>query len=285
MTHDIKIGLFSINTDHLVDGEALATVATAAEQAGFESLWTAEHVVLPDPQIPPSPLPPDARLLDPTVALGYVAAVTNEIKLGTGIIILPQRNPLVLAKELASVDVLSNGRMIFGIGVGYLQPEFEAIGVPMEDRGARATEYIEAMRSIWNDNDPSYDGKFVSFSGVKSYPQPIQRPGPPVVMGGHSKPAWRRAVTHCEGWYGFMLNPEATGENLAGLARAGEQYERPDWMNELEITVTPRMRPGPEMIDAYSELGVDRLVLLAGAQSVDESLAFIEHIHDTLLSQ
>ena len=284
MTHDIDIGLFSINTDHLVDGEALAKVASAAEQAGFESLWTAEHVVLPDPQVPPSPLPPDARLLDPAVALGYVAAVTTEIKLGTGIIILPQRNPLVLAKELASVDVLSGGRTIFGIGVGYLQPEFEAIGIPMEDRGARATEYIEAMRSIWNDEDPSYSGEFVSFSGVKAYPQPVQRPGPPVVMGGHSKPAWRRAVTHCEGWYGFMLNPEATAENLAGLAHAEQQCDRPDWMDELQITVTPRMRPGPEMIEKYGELGVDRLVLLGGAQSVDESLAFIEHIHDTLLS-
>ena len=132
MANDIDIGRFSINTDHLADGEALSKVAVAAEEAGFESLWTAEHVVLPDPQAPPSPLPPDAELLDPAVALAYVAAITTQIKLGTGIIILPQRNPLVLAKELASVDVLSNGRMIFGVGVGYLEPEFAAIGVPME---------------------------------------------------------------------------------------------------------------------------------------------------------
>ena len=117
MANEIDIGLFSINTDHLVDHEALSKVAIAAEQAGFESLWTAEHVVLPDPQVPPSPLPPNAELLDPAVALAYIAAVTTEIKLGTGIIILPQRNPLVLAKELASVDVLSNGRVIFGVGV------------------------------------------------------------------------------------------------------------------------------------------------------------------------
>ncbi len=130
MANDIDIGLFSINTDHLVDGEALSTVAVAAEQAGFESLWTAEHVVLPDPQAPPSPLPPDAELLDPTVALGYVAAVTTDIKLATGIIILPQRNPLVLAKELASVDVLSNGRTIFGIGVGYLDLNLKQLGFP-----------------------------------------------------------------------------------------------------------------------------------------------------------
>ena len=182
MANDIDIGLFSINTDHLADGEALSKVAVAAEEAGFESLWTAEHVVLPDPQAPPSPLPPDAELLDPAVALAYVAAITTQIKLGTGIIILPQRNPLVLAKELASVDVLSNGRMIFGVGVGYLEPEFAAIGVPMEDRGRRTTEYIEAMRSIWNDEDPAYAGDHVSFAGVKAFPRPIKRPGPPVVI-------------------------------------------------------------------------------------------------------
>ena len=284
MTNDIDIGLFSINTDHLADPVALATVAKSAEEAGFESLWTAEHVVLPNPQVPPSPLPPEASLLDPTVALSYIAAVTKEIKLGTGIIILPQRNPLVLAKELASVDVLSNGRVIFGVGVGYLGPEFEALGVPMADRGQRTTEYIEAMRSIWNDERPAYEGSYVSFAGVNAFPRPVQRPGPPVVMGGHSKPAWRRAVTHGEGWYGFMLNPEATATNLAGLAIAAEQYRRPNELADLEITVTPRMRPGQEMIDSYGELGVDRLVLVSGAQTVDETLGFIEHIHDTLLS-
>ena len=284
MANDIDIGLFSINTDHLVDAEALSTVAMAAEEAGFESVWTAEHVVLPDPQMPPSPLPPDAELLDPTVALGYVAAVTTRIKLATGIIILPQRNPLVLAKELASVDVLSNGRMLFGVGVGYLEPEFDAIGIPMEDRGRRTTEYIEAMRSIWNDEDPAYEGDYVSFAGVKAFPRPIQPLGPPVIMGGHSIPAWRRSVTHSQGWYGFMLDPEATSANLAGLSEANQKYDRPSELGQLEITVTPRMRPGSEMIERYGELGVDRLVLLSGARSVDESLAFIEHIHETLMS-
>lgn len=189
-----------------------------------------------------------------------------------------------MAKELASVDVLSNGRTIFGVGVGYLEPEFEAIGIPMEDRGRRTTEYIEAMRSIWNDDDPAYDGDYVSFSGVKAFPRPVQPLGPPVVMGGHSRPAWRRSVTHSQGWYGFMLDPEATSENLSGLAEAEQKYDRPHELGELEITVTPRMRPGPEMIEKYGELGVDRLVLLSGARSVDESVAFIEHIHETLLS-
>ena len=279
----MKIGLYSINGGHLANPDDMARVAVAAEEAGFESLWTAEHVVLPDPQVPPSPLPAEVPLLDPAVALAYLSSVTTEINLGTGIIILPQRNPLVLAKELASVDVLSKGRLIFGVGVGYLAPEFEALGIPMEDRGPRSIEYIEAMRSIWHDNEPNYEGKYVSFSGVNANPRPVNSLGPPVVMGGHSKPAWRRTVTHCQGWYGFMLDPEGTAKNIAGIRELEGQYERPEGLGEIEITVTPLMRPGVEMLETYGEMGVDRLVLLAPVQNVDESLAFIEQIHATML--
>ena len=280
----MKIGLYSINGGHLANPDDMGRVAVAAEEAGFESLWTAEHVVLPDPQVPPSPLPAEVPLLDPAVALAYLSSITTEINLGTGIIILPQRNPLVLAKELASVDALSKGRLIFGVGVGYLAPEFEALGIPMEDRGPRSIEYIEAMRSIWHDNEPKYDGKYVSFSGVKANPRPVSPLGPPVVMGGHSKPAWRRTVTHCQGWYGFMLDPEGTAKNIAGIRELEGQHERSEGLGEIEITVTPLMRPGVEMLETYGEMGVDRLVLLAPVQNVDESLAFIEQIHATMLS-
>src|SRR5262245_30274022 len=125
----MKIGLFGINIGACADPAVAARVAQAAEAAGLESLWTGEHVVLPDPQVPPSPVPPDTLFLDPAVSLAYVAAHTKRMRLGTGIIILPQRNPLVLAKELASVDVVSHGRLIFGLGIGYLKPEFDALGV------------------------------------------------------------------------------------------------------------------------------------------------------------
>ena len=280
----MKIGLYSINGGHLANPDDMKRVAVAAEEAGFESLWTAEHVVLPDPQVPPSPLPAEVPLLDPAVALAFLASVTTKINLGTGIIILPQRNPLVLAKELASVDVLSHGRLMFGVGVGYLTPEFEALGIPMEYRGPRSIEYIEAMRSIWHDDEPSYNGTYVSFDGVKANPRPVNPLGPPVIMGGHSKLAWRRTVTHCQGWYGFMLDPENTAKNIAGIKELQEQHERPEALGEIEITVTPLMRPGPEMLEKYGEMGVDRLVLLAPVQSVDDSLAFIDQIHDGMLS-
>src|SRR5580765_5986344 len=132
----LKLGLFSMTTGPCSHPDVVARVARAAEAAGFESLWGGEHVVLPDPQAPPSPMAPLDRILDPVIALTYCAAVTTRVRLGTGIIILPQRNPLVLAKELASLDRLSNGRLIFGVGIGYLEAEFRALGAPFEARGA-----------------------------------------------------------------------------------------------------------------------------------------------------
>jgi probable F420-dependent oxidoreductase len=156
----MKFALFACNMGACADPKVAASVARAAEAAGFESLWVGEHVVLPDPQAPPSPVPPLTAMLDPTVSLAFLAAHTESVRLGTGIIILPQRNPLVLAKELASLDVLSGGRLIFGIGVGYLKPEFDALGVSFEQKGARTEEYLRAMIAIWTMDQPRFEGRF-----------------------------------------------------------------------------------------------------------------------------
>ena len=145
----MKVGLFGINNGICADPAIAMRAARAAEDAGFESLWTGEHVVLPDPQAPPSPAPPDTAMADPSVWLGLLAGCTERIGLGTGIIILPQRNPVELAKELASVDVASGGRLLFGLGAGYLEPEFRALGAPFEERGARTDEYIDVLRALW----------------------------------------------------------------------------------------------------------------------------------------
>ena len=179
----LRFGLFSMNSGPCSHPEAAARIARAAEAAGFDSLWAGEHVVLPDPQVPPSPMKPLDRILDPVVALTYLAAHTSRVRLGTGIIILPQRNPLVLAKELASLDVLSGGRLIFGIGVGYLEPEFRALGAPFEARGRVTDEYLGAMRAIWSEDKPAFQGQHVSFAGVQAHPQPVQRPTPPIAVG------------------------------------------------------------------------------------------------------
>jgi probable F420-dependent oxidoreductase len=260
----VKLGLFGINMHACSRPDAVARVARAAEAAGFESLWAGEHVVLPDPQVPPSPMAPQERALDPIVALTYAAAQTERLRLGTGIIILPQRNPLVLAKELASLDVLSVGRLIFGVGVGYLEPEFQALGIPMADRARRTIEYLEAIRSLWQDEHPSFHGTYVDFAGVDAHPRPLQRPVP-IVIGGHTPAAYRRAVRHAHGWYGFALTPEAAADCLEGLRAAAAEHgvERPAELGPLEITVTPRGRLTAERASEWAELAVDRLVLLA----------------------
>ena len=277
-------GLFSINNNACADPDVGARVAQAAEAAGFDSVWTGEHVVLPDPQVPPSPMPPEGLMLDPAVALASIAAQTKTIKLGTGIIILPQRNPLVLAKELATLDVVSKGRLIFGVGAGYLEPEFRALGYTLDHRGEKTLEYLEAMRAIWDMEKPAYNGQFVSFSGVQANPRPVQRPTPPIVMGGHTAPAFRRAVTHCHGWYGFALDVEKTKACLDGLRAAAERYERPAELGPLHISLSPRGRVDAAMSDSFGEIGVQRLILLPRGDEA-EHLRFVEDVAANLINR
>src|SRR5580692_3708408 len=236
----MKFGLFAINNGPCASPKTAAAIAKAAEQADFESLWIGEHVILPDPQVPPSPVAPDHPMLDPGIALSFVAANTTKIRLGTGIIILPQRNPVVLAKELASLDVLSNGRLIFGIGIGYLKPEFEAIGAPFDHKGPRTEEYLAAMIALWSMDKPEYHGRFVSFGGVNAMPRPVQKPHPEIVFGGHTRDAFSRAARLAKGWYGFALDLETTVRHIEELKAACKEAARR--FEELEISVTPRSR-------------------------------------------
>jgi probable F420-dependent oxidoreductase len=258
----LEFGLFSMTTGPCSYPEAAARGGRAAEAAGFDSLWGGEHVVLPDPQAPPSPLGPGDRIIDPVVALAFLAAHTNRIRLGTGIIILPQRNPLVLAKELATLDVLSNGRLIFGVGVGYLEPEFRALGAPFEDRGRVTDEYLAAIRAIWTQAQPAYRGRFAAFEGVQAHPQPVQKPTPPIVIGGHTPAAFRRAVEQGHGWYGFALDAAATARCIEGLREAGRSHQRPAHLPPLEISVSPRGRIDRAAAEAFAALGVHRLILI-----------------------
>lgn len=202
---------------------------------------------------------PQDRALDPLLALSWAAAATTTLRLATGIIILPQRNPVVFAKEVASLDVLSGGRFTLGIGVGYLEPEFRAIGANFTDRGAVTDEFLDAMQHLWYDASPEYHGRFVDFAGVDAHPRPVQQPIP-IIVGGRTPPAYRRAVTRGHGWYGFALTPESTAECLEGLRAAAASVERPASLGPLEITVTPRGRLTAETAAQFAELGVHRLV-------------------------
>lgn len=272
----MKFGLFGINVGPCAVPDTMLDVARAAEAAGFESVWTGEHVVLPDPQEPPSPAPPLTDMCHPSTALAYIAAGTTTLKLGTGITLVAQRNAVVLAKEMASLDFLSKGRLIFGIGAGYLKREFDALGVDFDERGARTDEYIKALRELWTSEKPAFSGRFVNFSDIQARPKPVQTGGPPIVVGGTSAAAFRRAVTACQGWYGFAMTYETAAEALEGLKRAAQKYERPPALGELEISITPRGPTGADDVDRWRDMGVDRLILLQGGRNRDELVDFVE---------
>jgi probable F420-dependent oxidoreductase len=281
----MHFGLFAINMGICAQPDVAVRAAQEAEAAGFESVWTGEHVVLPDPQIPPSPLPPEHPLLDPAIALAFIAGQTRSIRLGTGIIILPQRNPLLLAKELASLDVVSGGRLLFGLGIGYLRPEFEALGIPFEHKGARAIEYLQAILALWTQPAPAYSGRFVTFHNIQAMPRPSQQPHPPIIIGGHTPPAFRRAVQYGHGWYGFGLDFTKTESCLNGLQEARASCHRPAALGELEITVTPSERLSRDTVQRYADLGVQRLVLYRRAHTDEALLAFIRTTADTLIGK
>src|SRR5712691_11562045 len=212
----MKFGLHSVNLRTCAYPDAAARFARAAEAAGFESLWVADHVVLPDPPVPGRPMAPDMRLLEPVVALTFLAAHTSRIKLATGVIILPRRQAVVLAKQLASLDVLSNGRVIFGLGVGWCEPEMRATGASFPERGRIGNDYLAAMRALWTQPKPSHHGPYVSFEGVQAMPRPVQT-AIPVVVGGRTPPAYRRAVSEGNGWYGFGLDVAEAQKSLNAL--------------------------------------------------------------------
>jgi probable F420-dependent oxidoreductase len=251
------IGLFLHNAAVQSDPAVAARIARQAEELGYDSLWAAEHVVVPSPRVPPSPMEPDEPILDPLVLLAHLAAHTSQVRLGTGVIVLPQRNPLVLAKQLASLDVMSGGRLVVGIGAGYLEPELTAIGVPMAERGARTDEFLAAMRALWTSDSPAYSGRHVRFSGVDARPRPVQRPVP-VVIGGRSPAAHRRAGHDAEGWYGYGHSPESTAEHVAALRKAAADAGRD---RPPHVSVTPERRLDAAVVQAYADAGADRLIV------------------------
>jgi probable F420-dependent oxidoreductase len=262
----MKFGIIFANTGPAATDPAYAAeMAQIAEEHGIESLWTVEHVVVPagyESEYPYSgtgrmPGGEDVDIPDPLIWLTHVAAATSTIKLATGILILPQRNPVVLAKQVATLDRLSGGRTLLGVGVGWLKEEFDALGVPFEDRGARTDEYIEALRVLWRDPEPTYSGRFASFDRAKSFPKPAQEGGPPVVIGGHTKAAARRAGRLGDGFFpGRGKLDELSGlldEMRAAAAEAGRDADA------IEITAGGAM--DVEGAKPYADLGVSRLVI------------------------
>lgn len=255
MGEGLKLALFGLHRGSSADADALVRRARMAEELGFEALWVGDHIALPSD----GPYPQDQPRLEAVVALTYLAAVTSRVRLGVGVFVLPQRQPVLLAKQLSSIDALSGGRLTVGIGVGYVEAELQALGASLADRGARTDEYLAAMRALWDAPTPAFSGRFVSFADVIQRPRPVQTPHPPIVIGGHSPAAYRRAVQSGNGWYGWQLDVEQTAQALAGLREAASRHPRPAELGDLEITITPPGEVDVATARRYAELGVHRL--------------------------
>ena len=269
----VKLGVYAMGEGVCADPAAGARVAEHAETLGYESLWVGDHVVAPSPRVAPSKMEPDHALLDPLLALAHLAAHTTTILLGTGVVILPQRNPVVFAKQVASLDVICGGRLLLGVGAGYVPQEMEAVGVPFAERGARTDEYLVVLRELWRSGPPRHRGRFVTVSDVDAFPKPLHPAGPPVHVGGSSEAALRRAVRSAAGWYGYGLEPEDALRLIGALRTLEAAAER---SHRLEITVTPRRALTESDVIAFDAMGVDRLVVDPRGQSEVELLAWLE---------
>ena len=257
----------------LEDGAYAAAFGQLAEEMGFESIWAVDHAVMcPDyesryPYDPSgrSPFHENVVQPDPLTWLGWVAAHTQRIKLGTGILILPLRNPVVLAKTVASLDSLSKGRLLLGVGVGWVREEAEATGTDFSTRGKRCDEYIEAMRALWREPVSTYKGEYVRFDGVVSRPKPAQEGGVPILIGGHSTAAARRAGRRGDGFYPLGV----FGTELDALLATMHEAAREAGRNPAEIAVTAVGAPKQALIEGLAKQGVERVLFSPPSGDLD----------------
>jgi probable F420-dependent oxidoreductase len=261
----MKFGIVPINVG-LSSYQQVSEIAKKVEELSFESLWTFEHVMVPvsyESTYPYSskgkmPITPETPMIDPLISLAFVAGQTTNLRLGTGVNILSQANPLYAAKQVASLDMLSNGRFLFGIGIGWLREEFDAVGVPFERRGARFEDYIAAMKKVWSGEVVEHQSDFLSWTNFKSYPLPARKPHPPLIFGGTSAKAMERIARLADGWFAPSTNLEALKPMLEQLFGLCEKHGRDP--KTLEITAMWNPLKEIDNIPAYEQLGVHRLV-------------------------
>jgi probable F420-dependent oxidoreductase len=286
----MKVGVFMPIGAANADPELVALAGRAIEERGFESIWLPEHIVLFDEYASQYPYSPDGRfpgggdtgLLEPFTGLTYLAAVTERVRLGTGICLVPQRNPVYTAKQAVDLDVLSGGRVDLGIGVGWLREEFEAVGMPFERRGARTDEHLAVMKALWCDEVSEHRGELYDLRPCRFYPKPVQQPHPPIHVGGESEAALRRVARLGQGWYTFNRLPE----DLPGPLRRLDELlaEAGRTRDDITLSVCPYLQPiVPGMVDAYREHGVDRVIGMCFAFDRDTLLASLDQLVADLL--
>jgi len=273
----VQFDLWMPTASPMTTPDLLEAVGAEADARGISTLWVGEHVVLfghYDSNYPYAadgrvPMPPQSGLLEPLVTLTYLAACTTTVRLGTAMLLLPQRNPVYVAKEVSTLDWLSGGRVDLGVGVGWLKEEFDALNVPWERRGARTDEYLEVLRALWCDPTSTFDGATYRLPPCEMYPKPLQSPHPPVHIGGETGAALRRTARVGQGWHTFNRTPDELATGLGRLdellAEAGRRRD------ELRVTVCPYFNElDPDTVLRYAEAGADAVAALFFCFSADE---------------
>ncbi|MGH3961220.1 LLM class F420-dependent oxidoreductase [Mycobacterium sp.] len=265
----MRLGLHALGIGAGARRAVIDAVAVAAERLGFATLWAGEHVVMVDEPASRYPysadgriaVPPAADWIDPLIGLSFAAAATSTIDLATGVLLLPEHNPVLVAKQAATLDQLSGGRLRLGVGVGWCREEFETLGVPFGRRGARTAEYVTAMRRLWCDDIASFAGEFISFEEVRLNPKPVRDRRIPIMVGGNSDAALRRVARWGDGWYGFNLpDVAAVAERVAVIRRMCDESGRD--AGELRLAVS-LAHPGAGDAATLSEAGIDELIVVA----------------------
>jgi probable F420-dependent oxidoreductase len=271
----VNIGVFMFITGASID---VAVLARKSEELGFESLWVPEHTSIPvhiDTTWPGSSdgsMPYDySQMVDPFVALARASAVTTTLKLGTAICLVPQRHPIILAKEIASLDYLSGGRFLFGVGIGWLREETELFGIDFKDRVQYTRESILAMKELWTKNESEYHGKLIDFPPVMCFPKPVQKPHPPIFLGGSAKNVLRRIVAWGDGWIPNRVTPDQVRQGRQELDRLADEAGRDPATLEIIVHGQP---PDPALIKEFEAAGASRIILRC--TSASEALAIPE---------
>ena len=276
----MKFGLLFANTGPYITPDGAALIARTAEAADYESLWTVEHVAVPVgyqsayPYSDSGKMPgsEDSPIPDPLLWLSFVAAVTSRIRLCTGILILPQRHPIYTAKEIATLDVLSKGRMTLGIGIGWLEEEFRSLGIPFKERAGRTEECVAGLRSLWGQDASAFHGKYYDWDALESNPKPVQGQDLPIVIGGHVEAAARRAARIGDGLFPALSDPKQLQALFDIVRDECDRIGRDP--GEIELTALASIRQ-PEDIEKYARIGVTRIVSptpLRGAEELEERL-------------
>ena len=280
----MKIGIMMFPTRHPVD---VAVVAQHAEALGFDSLWVGEHPIMPVQSTSPFPGSPDGKIpdsyswfVDPFVTLARASAVTTTLKLGTGITLVPERHPLLLAKEIATLDYFSKGRFLFGIGAGWNKEETEIMGGTFAHRWTQTREAIEAMQALWTNEAAEYHGTYYDFPLVRSFPRPVQRPHPPIFLGGSARQVFQRTVAYGDGWMPTRSTPESIKQGRAVLNELATHAGRDPKSIAILAYIAPRHRTS---LQALEEAGADAAAVVLTSESETAALAELEQLAQQVL--